>query len=113
MALEPIHAAARPSAPLAAHHWTAPRPAPVSAPPTSAASTASTRPPTFQPTYPATGKAGQTAIHRQPGKDRRSDGAGAESWDGRSAGSVLRGESRCGVETDIPGSLNLGEDADR
>jgi len=26
---------------------------------------------------------------------------------------VLRGESRSGVETDIPGSLNLDEGADR
>jgi hypothetical protein len=29
--------------------------------------------------------------------------------DVRSAGSVLRGDSRCGVETDIGGSLSLGE----
>jgi hypothetical protein len=35
------------------------------------------------------------------------------SWDVRSAGSALRGESRSGVEIDIPGSLNLGEGADR
>jgi integrase len=67
--------AGRGEPPSAAHHWTAPTPAPVSAPPTSAAPTASTRPPTFQPMYPAIGKARATATHRQPGKDRRSDGS--------------------------------------
>ena len=61
--------------PLAAHHWTAASPAPVSAPPTSAVAIVSTGPLIFHPMYPAIGKARATAAHRRPGKGRRRGGA--------------------------------------